>query len=123
MDASWLVVPKPPSRENGNTRSTAHSTRSRGRGLRLWRASRSLREEVITTLGEVGLSKLTEIQCVDVTSGMLGSHIGSRKMIFYLLPVCCSGVSFFSIWSICTALLLTEVHLLPLEGKTVHLLH
>lgn len=43
----------------------------------------------MAVLGEVGLSKPTEIQCVDVTSGVLGSHTGSRKMIFYLLPVCC----------------------------------
>ena len=41
----------------------------------------SLREEVMVALGEVGLSKPTEIQCVDVTSGVLGSHSGSRKMV------------------------------------------
>lgn len=41
----------------------------------------SLREEVMAALGEVGLSKLMDIQCVDVTSGVLGSHTGSRKMI------------------------------------------
>jgi hypothetical protein len=27
---------------------------------------------------------------------LLGSHTGSRKTFFYLLLVCCSGASFFS---------------------------
>ena len=40
----------------------------------------------MAVLGEVGLSKPTEIQCVDMTSGVLGSHTGSRKMIFLLAP-------------------------------------
>lgn len=52
----------------------------------------SLREVVMFALGEVGLSKQTEIQLVDVTSGVLGSHTGSRMTFFYLLLVCCSGM-------------------------------
>jgi hypothetical protein len=62
---------------------------------RLWGASRSsalaLGEEVMSALEEVGMSKLTEIHCVSATlvlagtSSMLGSHIGSRKTLIYLL--------------------------------------
>ncbi|KAL5223409.1 hypothetical protein ABZP36_028122 [Zizania latifolia] len=52
-----------------------------------------LGEEVIAALGEMGISKPTEIQCVGVpavlagTSVVLGSHTGSGKTLAYLLPL------------------------------------
>ncbi|KAG8052518.1 hypothetical protein GUJ93_ZPchr0001g31272 [Zizania palustris] len=52
-----------------------------------------LGEEVIPALGEMGISKPTEIQCVGVpavlagTSVVLGSHTGSGKTLAYLLPL------------------------------------
>jgi ATP-dependent helicase YprA (DUF1998 family) len=67
-----------------------------------------LGEEVMAALGEMGISKPTEIQCVGVpavlagTSVVLGSHTGSGKTLAYLLPlvqVCC--FSSWNQWSIC----------------------
>uniref|UniRef100_A0A0E0BYC3 RNA helicase n=1 Tax=Oryza meridionalis TaxID=40149 RepID=A0A0E0BYC3_9ORYZ len=52
-----------------------------------------LGEEVMAALGEMGISKPTEIQCVGVpavlagTSVVLGSHTGSGKTLAYLLPL------------------------------------
>ncbi|CAO2185966.1 unnamed protein product [Urochloa humidicola] len=52
-----------------------------------------LGEEVLAALGEMGISKPTEIQCVGVpavldgTSVVLGSHTGSGKTLAYLLPL------------------------------------
>ncbi|KAL5228180.1 hypothetical protein ABZP36_016445 [Zizania latifolia] len=52
-----------------------------------------LGEEVMPALGEMGISKPTEIQCVGVpavlagTSVVLGSHTGSGKTLAYLLPL------------------------------------
>ncbi|KAF0916052.1 hypothetical protein E2562_000680 [Oryza meyeriana var. granulata] len=52
-----------------------------------------LGEEVMGALGEMGISKPTEIQCVGVpavlagTSVVLGSHTGSGKTLAYLLPL------------------------------------
>ncbi|GJN32201.1 hypothetical protein PR202_gb20685 [Eleusine coracana subsp. coracana] len=49
--------------------------------------------EVMAALGEMGISKPTEIQCVGVpavldgTSVVLGSHTGSGKTLAYLLPL------------------------------------
>jgi superfamily II DNA/RNA helicase len=47
----------------------------------------------MAALGEMGISKPTEIQCVgmpavlDGTSVVLGSHTGSGKTLAYLLPL------------------------------------
>jgi superfamily II DNA/RNA helicase len=47
----------------------------------------------MAVLGEMGISKPTEIQCVGVpavldgTSVVLGSHTGSGKTLAYLLPL------------------------------------
>lgn len=47
----------------------------------------------MSALGEMGISKPTEIQCVGVpavlagTSVVLGSHTGSGKTLAYLLPL------------------------------------
>ncbi|CAO2174884.1 unnamed protein product, partial [Urochloa humidicola] len=52
-----------------------------------------LGEELMAALGEMGISKPTEIQCVGVpsvldgTSVVLGSHTGSGKTLAYLLPL------------------------------------
>jgi len=52
-----------------------------------------LGEGVMAALGEMGISKPTEIQCVGVpavldgTSVVLGSHTGSGKTLAYLLPL------------------------------------
>ncbi|GJN05587.1 hypothetical protein PR202_ga23230 [Eleusine coracana subsp. coracana] len=52
-----------------------------------------LGKEVMAALGEMGISKPTEIQCVGVpavldgTSVVLGSHTGSGKTLAYLLPL------------------------------------
>jgi hypothetical protein len=97
-DYSWLVALKPPLREKAKRHRWCSQHLQRGKRVEAVESfgELSLREVVMFALGEVGLSKQTEIQLVDVTSGVLGSHTGSRMTFFYLLLVCCSGASFFS---------------------------
>ncbi|KAG0536183.1 hypothetical protein BDA96_03G042700 [Sorghum bicolor] len=83
-------APRPASR--GAERSS-----QQGKGKRVEAAESfeelGLGEEVMAALGEMGISKPTEIQCVGVpavlagTSVVLGSHTGSGKTLAYLLPL------------------------------------
>ena len=89
-DASSPGVPRPASR-------AAERSSQQGKGKRVEAAESfeelGLGEEVMAALGEMGISKPTEIQCVGVptvldgTNIMLGSHTGSGKTLAYLLPL------------------------------------
>ena len=98
-------APRPASR--GAERSS-----QQGKGKRVEAAESfeelGLGEEVMAALGEMGISKPTEIQCVGVpavlagTSVVLGSHTGSGKTLAYLLPLVQVLPSFSEWWYICS---------------------
>ncbi|CAL4952031.1 unnamed protein product [Urochloa decumbens] len=83
----------PPGKARGGKRTSQHLQE----GKRVEAAESfeelGLGEEVMGALGEMGISKPTEIQCVGVpavldgTSVVLGSHTGSGKTLAYLLPL------------------------------------
>jgi len=105
-DASSPGVPRPASR-------AAERSSQQGKGKRVEAAESfeelGLGEEVMAALGEMGISKPTEIQCVGVpavlagTSVVLGSHTGSGKTLAYLLPLVQVFLlsQYGGIWHIC----------------------
>ncbi|XP_062207272.1 DEAD-box ATP-dependent RNA helicase 39-like [Phragmites australis] len=89
-------APKPSrERARGGERGSEHLQQQQGRRAEAAESFEELGlgEEVMTALGEMGISKPTEIQCVGVpavltgTSVVLGSHTGSGKTLAYLLPL------------------------------------
>ncbi|KAL6838741.1 hypothetical protein ACP4OV_031455 [Aristida adscensionis] len=92
-------APKPPrEKARGGERGSQRLQQQQQQRSRAAEAAESfqelgLGEEVMAALGEMGISKPTEIQCVGVpavldgTSVVLGSHTGSGKTLAYLLPL------------------------------------
>ncbi|KAL6627301.1 hypothetical protein ACP70R_031027 [Stipagrostis hirtigluma subsp. patula] len=86
-------APKPPrEKARGGERGPQHLQQRRAEAAESFEEL-GLGEEVMAALGEMGISKPTEIQCVGVpavlagTSVVLGSHTGSGKTLAYLLPL------------------------------------
>ncbi|CAL4978284.1 unnamed protein product [Urochloa decumbens] len=83
----------PPGKARGGKRTSQHLQEGKKVEAAESFEELGLGEEVMGALGEMGISKPTEIQCVGVpavldgTSVVLGSHTGSGKTLAYLLPL------------------------------------